>query len=390
MLSVELTDGLKQHADGAIVDDVIQGAIEVGRILTPGLFRLGLGIVPGGELMGSEIGKLIESYGKARFSAYTEARDSVKSFRKNLKALAKKVSEEHDNNPALIMIDELDRCRPSYAVELLEVAKHLFSVDRIIFVLAVNRAELSHSVKALYGQDFDANGYLKRFIDIDFLLPTPNRDHFIADVLDRTNIDHYFKRTKDPEAVRGGKQFIETLLCSNFQTNTISLRQISQAIHRIGLVLASLPDNKKALLWATAVAVIVRTMDEDLYHRFRMGKATDMEVVDKIFPGKENSIQLKELQRRQCEIAIMLGYQELSGQPSPLLQRYLDLKTSEDPENDASRVYREHVELVVDQMDRVRQAFDFRGAGFRFAISRIELFSDELKGEPDSAIGTQS
>ena len=74
------------------------------------------------------------------------------------------------------MIDELDRCRPPYAVELLEVAKHLFSVDYIVFVLAVNRPELAHSIRDLYGSGFDAAGYLRRFFDIDFRLPDPERE----------------------------------------------------------------------------------------------------------------------------------------------------------------------------------------------------------------------
>ena len=53
--------------------------------------------------------------------------------------MAETVSKSSDNRPLIVVIDELDRCRPSYAVELLEVAKHLFAVDRIVFVLAVNR-----------------------------------------------------------------------------------------------------------------------------------------------------------------------------------------------------------------------------------------------------------
>ena len=60
--------------------------------------------------------------------------------------------------------------RPSYAVEPLEVAKYLFSVDHIVFVLAINRSELAYSIQALYGDGFDAKGYLRRFFDVDFQL----------------------------------------------------------------------------------------------------------------------------------------------------------------------------------------------------------------------------
>lgn len=379
VLSIELTDGLKEHEDEAVVNNVLEGAIEVGRKLTPGLLRLALSSVPGGELVGSEIGKLIESYGEARFSAYKEARVSVQGFRENLQTMAMKVSEGHDNKPVLIMVDELDRCRPSYAVELLEVAKHLFSVDRIVFVLAINRAELGHSVRTLYGQNFDANGYLKRFIDIDFLLPAPNQDKFISNLLEQTKIGEYFQRTEVIEERNNGLQFVETLLKEIMGTSTVSLRQISQAVHRIGLVLSSLPDRKKAFSLTTIVALIMRTIDEQLYHRFRIGKATDLEVVEKIFPGKENSIQLTELPRRQFEFTIMLGYKELSDQQPRLLQHYQDVQSSEEPENDALRVYRSHAEQVLDLYDRVRQAHGYHGAGFRFVIPRIELFSNELK-----------
>ena len=66
--------------------------------------------------------------------------------------MAAALSEASENRPLMVMIDELDRCRPSYAVELLEVAKHLFSVDRIVFVLAVNCDQLAHSVKAALRQ----------------------------------------------------------------------------------------------------------------------------------------------------------------------------------------------------------------------------------------------
>ena len=90
--------------------------------------------------------------------------------------------------PLVIMIDELDRCRPSYAIELLEVAKHLFAVDNVVFVLAVNRAELVHSVKALYGSGFDAEGYLRRFFDLDFQLPEPDRKRFVSDLLKTTKL----------------------------------------------------------------------------------------------------------------------------------------------------------------------------------------------------------
>jgi len=165
--------------------------------------------------------------------------------------------------------------------------------------------------------------------------------------------------------------------------SAVSLRQISQNIHRFGLVLASLPDSNRGFLHATVTALILRTMDEGLYDRFRTGKATDLEVIDTIFPDGQDGIVLEKLDsRRLFEIAIILGYEALSGRSSPLLQKYRDLEASGEPDDDASREYRKHVGAVIDQLDVVRRYyFRVAGAGFEFAIHRIELFSNELKGD---------
>ena len=47
----------------------------------------------------------------------------------------------------MLLVDELDRCRPTYAVQILEKMKHLFNVPNI-FVLAVDRNQLGlfHSI----------------------------------------------------------------------------------------------------------------------------------------------------------------------------------------------------------------------------------------------------
>ena len=178
-LSTELTEGLRKYDDkplAAKIDDTKKKAEEVLRRAVPSVIRLAtVGILDVGPLMEQEVGQALASYAKDRLSEYHEAKKSVKAFRDSLQNMADTVSKFSENRPLIVVIDELDRCRPSYAVELLEVAKHLFAVDRIVFVLAVNRSELAHSIGALYGSGFDAMGYLRRFFDVDFRLPDPER-----------------------------------------------------------------------------------------------------------------------------------------------------------------------------------------------------------------------
>lgn len=71
----------------------------------------------------------------------------------------------------IIFIDELDRCKPSYAIELLERIKHYFDDERIVFVVAVNKEQLVHTISNYYGDSFDATGYLNKFFDINIYLP---------------------------------------------------------------------------------------------------------------------------------------------------------------------------------------------------------------------------
>lgn len=69
-------------------------------------------------------------------------------------------------NRLIVFIDELDRCKPSYAIKLLERIKHYFDNDKITFVFSINAKELQNTIKKHYGNDFDACRYLDRFFDI--------------------------------------------------------------------------------------------------------------------------------------------------------------------------------------------------------------------------------
>lgn len=71
----------------------------------------------------------------------------------------------------VIFIDELDRCRPSFAIEMLERIKHYFDDNRIIFIASVNREQLIHCISKYYGTNFDSTGYLDKFFDRNVYLP---------------------------------------------------------------------------------------------------------------------------------------------------------------------------------------------------------------------------
>lgn len=85
-------------------------------------------------------------------------------------------------NRLVIFIDELDRCKPSYAVQLLERIKHYLHDERITFVFSVNLGELQHTIKHYYGNTFDACRYLDRFFDMRISLPPADKTAFYSEM----------------------------------------------------------------------------------------------------------------------------------------------------------------------------------------------------------------
>lgn len=100
------------------------------------------------------------------WSQFTAKQSAMFQFRKALDELTG--SDGTERRRLVIIIDELDRCRPDYALSLLEIAKHFFSTDNVHFVLGVNLSELRNSVKARYGASINAEKYLQKFLSIVF------------------------------------------------------------------------------------------------------------------------------------------------------------------------------------------------------------------------------
>ena len=389
-LSSELTEGLQEYKDEPLAPKIAKTkemATELLRRSVPGIIRVATaGILDVGPLMEKEIGQALASYAKVRLSEYQEAQKSVNTFRSVLQDMAGALSEARGNRPLIVVIDELDRCRPSYAVELLEVAKHLFMVDHIVFVLAVNRSELGHSIKALYGSGFDAEGYLRRFFDVDFRLPEPERDAFITAMLDPILKD-YFTRTKDGNAAAHDST-VRAWLLGFFGAPDLSLRRIAQAIHRLGLVFASLRSDRMSLASATVVALIVRTIDSDLYHRFVRGEVSDLEVSDMVF-DRPGGRALQEKYGDYFEVILIRGRMEItSSSSSELWQKYKGIVDAEELDNVSGDLDRNYANQVIEYLGNSQTSQT--GVGFKYAAQRLELLSPELIEEHTGAASNDS
>lgn len=85
-----------------------------------------------------------------------------------LKEALNKIAED---KKILFLIDELDRCRPNYAIDFLETIKHLFNQENTAFVIATNLSQLESSAKALFGNELDFANYYRKFSPTIWQLP---------------------------------------------------------------------------------------------------------------------------------------------------------------------------------------------------------------------------
>ncbi|MFM1640543.1 KAP family P-loop NTPase fold protein [Aeromonas salmonicida] len=189
------------------------------------------------SLEGEDANQLVD----ALCSNQKERYESIQYLKKEIRQWvegAVGLSEKKLDYPAFILIDELDRCRPSYAVEMLETIKHIFDIPKVVFVLATDTEQLQHAVKVIYGADFDAHTYLSRFFSRRFSLLAGSKRHFIESNLSNSVlVDHSFDKVW-PKGLN--IEAITTVLSSISDACHLSLRSIEKLIDRMILVLLNL------------------------------------------------------------------------------------------------------------------------------------------------------
>jgi len=121
----------------------------------------------------------------SRISQLTSVQKLAEEFitaKERCKAISDELEKLVDGSDKslLVIIDELDRCRPSFAIRLLEAIKHCCLSDNVVFLLATNNEQLQHTVQHFYGNGFDGAGYLNKFYDLQFDLGGVDIDSYLS------------------------------------------------------------------------------------------------------------------------------------------------------------------------------------------------------------------
>lgn len=229
-----------------------------------------------------DIAKIIED--NLNFSldnAFEQAlkhKEVFRDFKKSLSQLATQASNQ--DMPLVVIIDELDRCKPSFAVEVLEKIKHLFLVEGVIFVLSMHHEQLEESIKKVYGQNIDAHTYLQKFIDYPTRLPK-------ADLSNNSNRRKYFYNQVDfiglptrPSSSMDRSYELFLLLSIRYD---LSYRQLNKALQNYKYLVASLDtnfDNLYPKMFLMVFVSIVKVKNGHLISKIRNNTATYIDLVE--------------------------------------------------------------------------------------------------------------
>jgi hypothetical protein len=128
-------------------------------------------------------------------------------------------------------VDELDRCRPDFSIQLLERIKHYFDTPGVSFLVLTNLCQLEASVSAVYGSEIDAGNYLRKFFHLTVDLPRVERDfrgHY--DIYAEILLQHYIS---SDAPVDRGIRFNKCLIESVFRMYSLSLRDMQKCMQMI-------------------------------------------------------------------------------------------------------------------------------------------------------------
>ena len=149
---------------------------------------------------------------------------------KNLETLKACLTELAEDKPIILFIDELDRCRPDYAVDMLEVIKHVFDIENVKVVLVTNTKQLRAAINHRYGAEVDAQKYLDKFLKYSFALPGKIVAPF--EMVQALVSVEYFKQLIRDGNLKGliGQEITIKLISDLIERNDLSLRETERLV----------------------------------------------------------------------------------------------------------------------------------------------------------------
>ena len=261
-------------------------------------------------------------------------------LKESLNGLADKVKGT-TQRPLVFIIDELDRCRPAYAVQCLEHVKHVMDVPGVVFVLGINRDELCKAVQHTNGQ-IDASTYLQRFFDFEFNLPEADPRRLCWMKLEETGVGRFF--VYDGEGDSQGDwarhhwqqeyRSLQNCLPTLCQGSGMSLRDIEHCTRIIALATATMERSSPVAVSFLVILPILKLKNPELYREFIQGRCATIKVTNYLDELANAATNTEDIQREltRAEIALILGNQRHDPETAAQLRALAEGRAPARPE----------------------------------------------------------
>lgn len=260
-----------QKIKSVVLPSLLKGGISIAKQIIASKTNISI------DKIKDDIGSPIE---KDLFDQYYEMNASRDILRMSIAEFARETFEL-TKKPLLFVVDELDRCRPTFAIEVLERIKHLFNVPHLVFLIGTDLGQLGKSIKAVYG-DIDSADYLHRFLDIEVKLPVADKLQYVHALWEQYCLDsvlpsHGVHLNSQQCSISEFRQLIKF--------RDVTLRQIEKCVRTYALLAMS--RNNAACQWAllAAIAVVLKVTDIDSYQKFIKMEFGLGELINELYPG---------------------------------------------------------------------------------------------------------
>lgn len=297
--------------------------------------------------------------------AYAAERAFIEEFRASLSEAIKKLNEDGKKSNIIIFVDELDRCRPTYAVDLLERIKHLFNIDNAIFILSLDKQQLHTSLGAVYGQDVQSDEYLRRFIDLEYLLPRPDAEAFTNSLFNRFQFDKFFEKRTHSELRYEKENLIKAFVALSDIFN-LSLRAREQCFTRIRVAMMTTSENHYLFPHLLTMLTVLRVGAPTAYRRYALEGGSAKELVEHLKTLK-GGVEMLDSHFGAVTEAYLIAAKPHRHDKSAELQEYEAIS------NDASRqaVERERADKIVKIVSDM--SFRDKNPSLSYVVNKLEL-----------------
>jgi len=214
---------------------------------------------------------------------YSSKKKTIAEFRVELEKFVKQAG---NTKPLVFIIDELDRCRPTYAVEVLEQIKHFFSVPGIVFVLSIDKKHLASSVKGFYGSDLiDSNEYLRRFIDLEYSITEPKIKEFNRYLYEYYELCDFFSLPERMSSyeIREDGHLLLKMADTLFIKSNATLRQQERVFALTRLILCSFNSKQYTFAHLLFMLIYLKVMQNEIFQKIERNELSLQKLSDLFF-----------------------------------------------------------------------------------------------------------